>query len=179
AGISKRESATRGSGSEERLDRKQRPKMNTFFLSHGSPMLALEDIPAGAFLRGWSKIMPDKPKAILVISAHWDTSEPIVSVVKNNSTIYDFYGFPSQLYQMQYNAPGSPDLARRVKELLLGSGIQTVKESPRRGLDHGAWIPLSMMYPNADIPVCQLSIQSRKGADHHYKLGLALSQIEI
>ncbi|GLJ37465.1 hypothetical protein SUGI_0761190 [Cryptomeria japonica] len=171
-------SVIRGFGSEEGLGNKPKRGMDTYFLSHGSPMLALENIPAAAFFKGWSKVMPEKPKAILIISAHWDTSEPIVNAVETNATIYDFYGFPAQLYQMQYNPPGSPDLARRVKELLLSSGFQTVKESPRRGLDHGAWIPLSMMYPNADIPVCQLSVQSRKGAEHHYKMGLALSQLK-
>lgn len=75
--------------------------MDTYFLSHGSPMLALEDIPATTFFKGWSKIMPEKPKAILVISAHWDTSKPIVNAIEKNATIDDFYGFPSQLYRVR------------------------------------------------------------------------------
>eukprot|EP01018_Ginkgo_biloba_P039173 Gb_28946 [translate_table: standard] len=152
--------------------------MDTYFISHGSPMLAVDDIPAKHFLENWSKIVPQKPKAILIISGHWETSEPAVNVVSRNSSIYDYYGFPSELYQLQYDAPGAPDLAKRVKELLLTSGFKTVEEDPRRGLDHGAWMPLSLMYPDADIPVCQLSIQTNKTGDHHYRMGLALAPLK-
>uniref|UniRef100_A0A0C9QLF7 TSA: Wollemia nobilis Ref_Wollemi_Transcript_28368_1092 transcribed RNA sequence n=1 Tax=Wollemia nobilis TaxID=56998 RepID=A0A0C9QLF7_9CONI len=150
---------------------------NTYFISHGSPFIVVEDIPAANFLRNWSKIEPKKPKAILIISAHWETSEPTVNVVTRNSTIYDFYGFPTQLYQMSYDAPGAPELGKRVKELLMKAGFKTVLEDPRRGLDHGAWMPLSLMYPDAGIPVCQLSVQTHKNGAHHYMMGRALAPL--
>jgi len=152
--------------------------MDTYFISHGSPTLAIEELPARHFLLDWGKILADKPKAILVISGHWDTSVPCVNVVSRNSTIYDFYGFPREMYQLQYNAPGAPDLAKRVKELLINSGFKTVREDSSRGLDHGAWVPLSLMYPKADIPVCQLSVQSNQNGEHHYKMGKALAPLK-
>jgi len=152
--------------------------MDTYFISHGSPTLAIEDLPARRFLLDWGKILAEKPKAILVISGHWDTSVPSVNVVSRNSAIYDFYGFPREMYKLQYNAPGAPDLAKRVKELLINSGFKTVKEDSSRGLDHGAWVPLSLMYPKADIPVCQLSIQSNQNGEHHYKMGKALAPLK-
>ncbi|GLJ17026.1 hypothetical protein SUGI_0294590 [Cryptomeria japonica] len=156
----------------------QMPMMNTYFISHGSPTLAIEDLPARHFLLNWDKVLQQKPKAILVISGHWDTSVPTVNTVSRNSTIYDFYGFPQEMYELQYNAPGAPDLAKRVKELLINSGFKTVKEDAKRGLDHGAWVPLSLMYPNADIPVCQLSVQSKQSGEHHYKMGQALAPLK-
>lgn len=152
--------------------------METYFISHGSPTLAIEDLPARHFLLDWEKIHPQKPKAILVISGHWDTSVPSVNVVSKNNTIYDFYGFPEEMYKIKYNAPGAPGLAKRVKELLINSGFKTVKEDPSRGLDHGAWVPLSLMYPKADVPVCQLSVQSRQNGEHHYKMGQALAPLK-
>eukprot|EP01018_Ginkgo_biloba_P000422 Gb_16608 [translate_table: standard] len=156
------------SGLENRANLASRNKvmarMKTYFPSHGSPMLPLEDIPARAFFSDSSNIAPKNPKAILVMSVHWHTSEPSVNVVSANSTIHDFYGFPSKL--SKYNPLGSPDLAKKV-ELSLSSGFKTINESTSKGLDHGAWIPLFMMYPNVDVPVCQLSLQSRRRMDIH------------
>ncbi|KAH9330271.1 hypothetical protein KI387_002379, partial [Taxus chinensis] len=156
----------------------QMPMMDTYFISHGAPTLAIEDLPARDFLLNWDKVLPQKPKAVLIISAHWDTSVPSVNIVTTNSTIHDFYGFPEEMYELQYNSPGAPDLAKRVKELLINSGFKTVREDPSRGLDHGAWVPLSLMYPKADIPVCQLSIQSRQNGEYHYKMGQALAPLK-
>ncbi|GLJ17023.1 hypothetical protein SUGI_0294550 [Cryptomeria japonica] len=161
-----------------RKQQMQMAMMDTYFISHGSPTLAIEDIPARQFLLNWEKELPHKPKAILVISAHWDTSLPSVNIVPRNSTIHDFYGFPEEMYKLQYNAPGAPDLAKRVKELLINSGFKTIKEDPSRGLDHGAWVPLSLMYPTADIPVCQLSVQSRQNGEYHYRMGQALAPLK-
>ncbi|KAI4387210.1 hypothetical protein MLD38_005059 [Melastoma candidum] len=118
---------------------------STFFISHGTPMMLADDtIHARHFLRLWKKkVLPSPPKAILIISAHWDTPFPTVNTVSINDTIYDFPhpNFPEATYKFKYPAPGSPELAKKVKELLLESGYDRVDEDGERGLDHGAWIP--------------------------------------
>ncbi|XP_054785458.1 4,5-DOPA dioxygenase extradiol-like isoform X3 [Prosopis cineraria] len=151
----------------------------TFYISHGSPTLCIdESIPARQFLTAWKDIFPQKPSAILVISGHWDTKFPTVNVVDRNETIHDFYGFPKIMYQLKYAAPGAPELAKRVKELLEASGIERVEEDRKRGLDHGAWVPLMLMYPEADIPVCQLSVSSHRDGSFHYEMGRALAPLK-
>ncbi len=147
----------------------------SFFLSHGAPTLPLTDTPARAFLSGLGGTIP-LPKAILVISAHWETAIPTVSAVDRNDTIHDFGGFPRALYEMQYPAAGSPRVAARVSELLRAAGLDC-KIDNRRGLDHGAWVPLLPMYPRADIPVLQLSIQTHLGTGHHLAVGRALAPL--
>ena len=142
------------------------------FLSHGSPTLPLEHGPAVDFMKGLGGRL-GRPKAILSVSAHWDTDYPEVSGVERPETIYDFYGFPPELYRLRYPAPGAPWLAERVSALLESRGFQTAID-PGRGLDHGTWTSLYHMYPQADIPVTQLSIQSHLGPAHHVKLGEAL-----
>jgi 4,5-DOPA dioxygenase extradiol len=142
------------------------------FVSHGSPTLPLERGPAVDFLRQLGGKL-ERPEAILSVSAHWDTDRPAVSAAKNPETIYDFYGFPPELYRLRYPAPGAPQLAGKVSKLLEGKGMKTDID-PARGLDHGAWTSLYHMYPEADIPVTQLSIQSHLGPAHHVKLGEAL-----
>ncbi|KAL5704123.1 hypothetical protein ACHQM5_022596 [Ranunculus cassubicifolius] len=154
--------------------------MDTFFISHGSPTLSIDDnLAARHFLKSFKdKVFTEKPKSILVVSAHWETSEPTVNVVNGNlDTIHDFYGFPKVMYQLKYPAPGAPDLAKRTKALLMEGGFKRVKEDKARGLDHGAWVPLMLMYPNADIPVCQLSVQTNMDATYHYKMGQALAPL--
>lgn len=121
--------------------------------------------------------MSKKPKSILVISGHWETDVPSITAGDHCDTIHDFYGFPDRLYKLKYPAPGSPELAKRVQELLMESGFKRVHLDKKRGLDHGAWVPLMLMYPEADIPVCQLSIQLRKDAKHHYNIGRALAPL--
>ncbi|XP_041991354.1 4,5-DOPA dioxygenase extradiol-like [Salvia splendens] len=153
----------------------------TFYISHGSPTLSIDDsLPARHFLKSFQqKCFSTKPKAILIISGHWETSEPAVNAVSGPSdTIYDFYNFPEQMYRLKYPAPGSPDLANRVKGLLLKSGFETVHVDKKRGLDHGAWVPLMLMYPEADIPVVQLSVQTNKDGAHHYRMGQALRPLK-
>ncbi|XP_039038654.1 extradiol ring-cleavage dioxygenase-like [Hibiscus syriacus] len=149
---------------------------DTFYISHGSPALPIDDsLPAKQFLVSWKdKVFPQTPKSILVISAHWDTCFPSVNIVPRNDTIHDFSGFPDPLYKLEYPAPGAPELALRVKELLIASGLEHVDEDRGRGLDHGAWVPLMLMYPEADIPVCQLSVQSERDGNYHYNMGKAL-----
>jgi len=145
------------------------------FVSHGAPTLVLDDVPARDFLRGLGAGKP-RPKAILMISAHWETPVPTVNAVATNSTIHDFYGFPAPLYQLAYPAPGSLELAGRVVELLGDNGL-AARTDPARGLDHGAWVPLMLAYPESDIPVVQLSVQSQLGPGHHLELGRALAPL--
>jgi 4,5-DOPA dioxygenase extradiol len=147
----------------------------SLFLSHGAPTLPLTDTPARAFLQGLGGRLP-RPAAILVVSAHWETAVPTVNAVERNDTIHDFGGFPRELYQLEYPAAGSPSIAARVSGLLRAAGIDC-KADDRRGLDHGAWVPLLLMYPQADIPVLQLSIQPHLGTRHHLAVGRALAPL--
>ncbi|HZH28590.1 MAG TPA: class III extradiol ring-cleavage dioxygenase [Azospirillaceae bacterium] len=146
-------------------------RLPSLFVSHGSPMLALEDGAAHRFLRGYAADLP-RPKAILVASAHWETRVPTVSTAERPETIHDFGPFDRRLFQMRYTAPGAPDLAVRTAALLRQAGFPV--EGTPRGLDHGAWVPLTLLYPQADIPVMQLSIQPAEGPAHHHRLGQAL-----
>uniref|UniRef100_A0A1J3HTQ2 Extradiol ring-cleavage dioxygenase n=2 Tax=Noccaea caerulescens TaxID=107243 RepID=A0A1J3HTQ2_NOCCA len=153
----------------------------TFYLSHGSPSLSIDDsLEARQFFKSWKdKVFQQRPKSILVISAHWDTKYPSVNTVLRNSTIHDFGGFPDVMYKLKYEAPGATELAKRVKELLMGEGgMKRVDEDTKRGLDHGAWVPLMLMYPEADIPVCQLSVQSSQNGTYHYNMGKALAPLK-
>jgi 4,5-DOPA dioxygenase extradiol len=145
------------------------------FVSHGSPTLPFDDVPARDFLRDLGARL-ETPKAILVASAHWDTPAPALNAVARNATIHDFYGFPKPLYELRYGAPGEPALAKRAASLLVGAGLRASIDT-ERGLDHGAWVPLMLMYPDADIPVLQVSVQSRAGAAHHIALGRALAPL--
>ena len=147
----------------------------SLFISHGSPMLALTEAPARDFLRGFGQTIA-RPKAILVASAHWETRAPAVNAVARNETIYDFRGFPRALYELSYNPPGDPALAEHVSDLLCAAGLQSTVDHAR-GLDHGAWVPLFLAYPDADIPVLQVSVQSHLGPAHHYQLGQALAPL--
>ena len=152
--------------------------MRTFpsvFVSHGAPTIALERGPAHAFLRGLGKDL-GRPDAILSISAHWETARPAVSTAVEPATIHDFYGFPEALYRLRYPAPGAPELGDRAAATLAAAGYGC-EFDPERGLDHGAWTPLILMYPEADVPVAQLSIQHHLGPAHHLAVGRALSSL--
>jgi 4,5-DOPA dioxygenase extradiol len=146
--------------------------MPVLFVSHGAPTLPLEPGETGAAWRKLGEQLP-KPSAILVISAHWETSIPTVSRAIQPETIHDFYGFPAELYKLQYPAPGAPELAQSVALALQQAGF-TAQLDDTRGLDHGAWVPLSLMSPKADIPVTQLSLQPEKDPAWHIALGRAL-----
>jgi 4,5-DOPA dioxygenase extradiol len=146
----------------------------TLFVSHGSPMLAIQDSPARRFLQSLGKSLP-RPPAIVVVSAHWESSGgPAVSLAETPETIHDFGGFPPALFAIQYPASGSPEIASKVAQQLEHAGYP-VKVSLQRGLDHGAWVPLMLMYPNADIPVFQVSVLRGAGAAEHERLGQALA----
>lgn len=147
----------------------------SLFLSHGAPTLPLTDTPARAFL-GQLGSRLTRPKAILVVSAHWETDRPAVSAAAWNETIHDFYGFPRALYDLRYSAPGSPQLADEIAACLRGAGLACEIDG-KRGLDHGAWVPLSLIYPGADIPVVELSVQPRLGPEHHLRVGHALAPL--
>ena len=142
------------------------------FLSHGSPMLAITETPASLFLKGLAAELP-APKAILCVTAHWETGEPMLSAAERPGMIHDFYGFPEALYRLDYPAPGDPALARRAAELLSDAGFDPQLDESR-GYDHGTWVPLQLAYPAAEIPVVQLSVQPDRDTAHHLALGRAL-----
>ncbi|KPJ80752.1 MAG: hypothetical protein AMJ58_07545 [Gammaproteobacteria bacterium SG8_30] len=143
------------------------------FVSHGSPMLALEPATAGPMMRTLARERLPRPEAILVVSAHWETTSPTVSRVARSPIIHDFSGFPRRLYELGYDAPGAPALAERTRSLLDSAGLEP-RVSEDRGLDHGAWVPLRYLYPEAALPVTQLSVVPRRGAAWHLDLGRAL-----
>lgn len=129
-------------------------RMPAVFVAHGAP-ISVNDREWLAELQAWAQAMP-RPKSILMLSAHWLDQPLTLGATRTVPLVYDFYGFPEELYRIQYAAPGDPALARRVRELLAGSG--PVAEDPERGLDHGAYVPLLGMYPDASVPVLQVSI---------------------
>ncbi len=138
--------------------------MPVLFVGHGSPMNAIE---SNDFTRGWQALAArlPRPKAILCISAHWETRGNFVCAASQPRTIHDFYGFPQALFDVHYPAPGDPALARRIAGMVKSAKMEA---TPDRGLDHGAWSVLAIMYPQADVPTLQLSVDtSRSGAFHH------------
>jgi 4,5-DOPA dioxygenase extradiol len=143
------------------------------FLSHGSPMLAVQDSPAGRFLDGLGASMPT-PRAIVVASAHFTAAPTHVGTAAHPRTVHDFGGFPPQLYDLRYPAPGDPALAEAILHRLEAAGA-TATAAPEHGLDHGVWVPLRRMYPNADIPVVPVSVDPRGDAAAHVALGRALA----
>jgi 4,5-DOPA dioxygenase extradiol len=144
----------------------------SLFVSHGAPTLAIEPGPAHEFLKGLGAKWP-KPAAIVVASAHWLTAAPTVDGAARPETIHDFGGFPQEMYEIAYPAPGDPGLAERIRGRLAGAGFAA--RVAERGLDHGAWVPLMLAYPLADVPVVQVSLQPQLGAAHHLALGRALA----
>lgn len=146
--------------------------MPTVFVSHGAPTMALQPGAAGEALRRLGPRLP-RPESILMVSAHWETQPATLSTAERPDTIHDFFGFPEPLYQLRYPVPGAPALAQRAAGLLQQAGI-AANLDPRRGLDHGAWVPLRYLFPDADVPVTQLSIQPQLSPLHHYRMGEAL-----
>jgi len=145
------------------------------FISHGSPMIALERDGA---VMAWQQLAQrlDRPTAIVIVSAHWETATPQITAAAQLPTIHDFGGFPEALYLLQYPAQGAPELAAQIAERLTAAGF-TAQLNAQRGLDHGAWIPLRAMFPAADIPILQLSLQPQQGPEYHYRVGRALAPL--
>ena len=150
-----------------------RDRLPTLFLSHGSPMLAVEDSAAGRFLDRLGPGLP-RPRAIVVASAHFLTDRPMLGGHTQPHTVHDFGGFPEPLYQIHYPAPGSPELAESLAARLAHAGLPG-KVRAGHGLDHGVWVPLRRMYPQADIPVVPLSVNPLADASQHFALGRALA----
>jgi 4,5-DOPA dioxygenase extradiol len=151
------------------------PTLSALFVPHGAPTFALRPGAAGAALSKAAMALP-QPRAIIVVSAHWDTAVPTVGFADRPDTIHDFYGFPDELYALRYPATGCREAADVVVRALKQGGLP-VQISPQQGLDHGAWVPLRLMFPDADIPVIPLSIQSKGGTRQAYRLGQALAPL--
>jgi len=148
-------------------------KMPVLFLGHGSPMNAIEENEFVTGFRNIAKEIP-KPNAILCISAHWETNGTFVTAMQNPPTIHDFGGFPKELFAVQYPAPGSPDLAKETKALVIKTEIGL---DDKWGLDHGAWSVIKHLYPNADVPVIQMSLDYNKPAKYHYELAQEIKSL--
>lgn len=148
-------------------------KMPVFFLGHGSPMNAIEE---NEFVTGFRSIVKEipKPNAILCVSAHWETKGTFVTAMQNPPTIHDFGGFPKELFAVQYPAPGSPDLAKQTKSLISKTEVGL---DDKWGLDHGAWSVIKHLYPNADIPVIQMSIDYSQTPQYHYELAQQIKSL--
>lgn len=149
-------------------------KMPVLFLGHGSPMNAIEE---NEFVQGFRKVGTEitKPRAILCISAHWETKGTYVTAMENPRTIHDFGGFPPALYEQQYPAPGSPELANEAQKLITKTVVKL--DDHQWGLDHGAWTVIKHLYPDADVPVIQMSLDYSKPPKYHYELAKELKSL--
>ena len=145
------------------------------FVPHGAPTFALRPGAAGAAIVATARALP-LPRVIVIISAHWDTSVPTVGFADKLETIHDFYGFPEALYAMRYPATGCREAAEIVVAAIRAAGLPVAQDA-ERGLDHGAWVPLRLMFPEAEVPIISLSIQSQAGPEQAYRLGQALAPL--
>lgn len=151
------------------------PRLPTLFISHGSPTFALEPGVAGPALTALGRALP-RPKAVLVVSPHWTTRAPRVATTAQPQTVHDFGGFAPALYQLQYPAPGAPDVAARAIALLRAAGYAAEADA-QWGLDHGAWVPLMYLFAAADVPVFQVSLPARLDGAQAYAYGKALAPL--
>jgi 4,5-DOPA dioxygenase extradiol len=147
----------------------------SLFVPHGAPTFALRPGAAGAALMALGRQLP-QPRAVVVVSAHWSTPDPIVGFAAAPSTVHDFYGFPRELYELRYPATGCPEASAEVAHALAAAGYRVRREDDR-GLDHGAWVPLRMLYPDADVPIVPVSLPLHGGASAAYALGRALAPL--
>jgi 4,5-DOPA dioxygenase extradiol len=147
----------------------------TLFISHGSPLHARGGSRASAGWTALARRLP-RPRAVVIASAHWETELPMVAAATQPETIHDFGGFPPDLYQLRYPAAGAPQVAQQVIDLMQQAGL-AASTNACRGLDHGAWVPLRHMYPQADVPVVQVALQPGLGSAHHLRLGAALAPL--
>ncbi|WP_243360796.1 DODA-type extradiol aromatic ring-opening family dioxygenase [Fundidesulfovibrio terrae] len=147
----------------------------SLFVSHGAPTLVIDPCPTHDFLKSLGSRL-GRPRGVVCATAHWTAPAPVLSATAHPETIHDFWGFPDELYRMRYEAPGDAALAGRARELLAEAGIGAGIDA-ERGLDHGTWVPLKLMYPDAEVPVAQLSVQPRLGPEHHLAMGRALAPL--
>jgi len=150
-------------------------RLPALFVPHGAPTFALRPGAAGAAMVAAARALP-LPRAIIIVSAHWDTAVPTVGFAERPETIHDFWGFPEELYGLRYQATGCREASNEVLAAIRAAGLPGEADATR-GLDHGAWIPLRLMFPDADVPVIPLSIQSSGGPQQAYRLGLALAPL--
>ncbi|WP_349782561.1 class III extradiol ring-cleavage dioxygenase [Xanthomonas arboricola] len=150
-------------------------RLPPLYISHGSPMTALQPGQVGERLAELAQTLP-RPRAIVVASAHWLGRRPLVSGAARPPTIHDFGGFPAPLYELEYPAPGEPALAQQILRRLEQAGLHPHLD-PQRGFDHGVWVPLRLLYPAADIPVVSVSIQPELGPAHQFAVGRALAPL--
>jgi aromatic ring-opening dioxygenase catalytic subunit (LigB family) len=160
-------------------------RLPTLFIPHGGgPCFFMDPPPSApqlwdrlaAYLRGIDASLGQRPRAVLVISAHWEAARPTVNAATQPPLLFDYYGFPEQTYRLSYPAAGSPALARRVRELLGNAGIESDSDG-ERGLDHGVFVPFLLVYPQADVPIVQLSLQAGLDPQAHLALGRALAPL--
>lgn len=147
----------------------------SLFVPHGAPTFALRPGAAGAAIAAAAAALP-RPRAIIVASAHWSTAVPTVGLAERPATLHDYWGFPASLYDIDYPATGCREAATTVVARLADAGFAVATDAAR-GLDHGAWIPLRLMFPDADVPVIPLSIQADLDVSHHYAIGRALAPL--
>jgi 4,5-DOPA dioxygenase extradiol len=147
----------------------------SFFIAHGAPSLAIEEHAYTEFLRELGSVLP-RPRAIVIFTAHWESKQQQISSAVHYDTIYDFSGFSEALYQIQYPASGDLTLSLEIQRLLLEEGIES-SLNDQRGLDHGAWAPLHVMYPAADVPIVALSVNPNLTPEEHYRIGAALEPL--
>ncbi|MFJ7748242.1 dioxygenase [Peribacillus sp. NPDC097295] len=150
--------------------------MPSLFLSHGTPLLALEENSYTEFLKGYIKEI-EKPTAIVILSAHWESNEQLVSAVKKHEVIYDYFDLPEEIFQVTYPASGSLELSDKILTLLSRVGVWGELDE-RRPLDHGAWGPLHLMYPKAEIPIVSLSISPELPFEKQYEIGKMLGGLK-
>src|SRR3954470_23966088 len=147
----------------------------SFFIAHGAPLLAVENNEYTQFLSQLGQNLP-RPKAIILFSAHWESSAQKVSEVDTYDTIYDFGGFDPELYTIKYPAQGNQQVSQEIKDLFTENGVPFEVET-ERGLDHGAWVVLRLLYPNADIPVISMSVNPNLKPEEQYKIGKSVSSL--
>lgn len=149
--------------------------MPALFLAHGAPTLAIEENEYVEFLRGLGQQLP-RPKAVVLFSAHWESGKQLVGGVQEPGMIYDFYGFPEEMYRIEYPAKGEPALAAEVVKQFEAAGVPCQLDT-ERGMDHGTWVLLKLLYPQADIPVVTLSVHPYLAASEQYAIGKALTAL--
>lgn len=146
------------------------------FIAHGSPTLAIEQNAYTEFLRQLGQTTLEPPKAVVIFSAHWEAPVQWVTTDTAHSTMHDFYGFPEDMYAIEYPAPGSPELSGEIEEIFRSHNLP-YKPSAGRGLDHGAWVVLRLLFPSADIPVVALSVDAKREPEEQYAIGKMLAEL--